>query len=88
MASHLNQHKQKRLDLCLTGTNGASELLTFNSFTVDKFVSLFANYFALFSSVTPPLIFTSAEEGGYVFGSVCLSVCLFVCLSVGLLANL
>ena len=37
-------------------------------------------------------IFTSAEEGGYVFGSVCLSVflsvCLFVCLSVGLLANL
>ena len=31
---------------------------------------------------------TSAEEGGYVFGSVCLSVCLFVCLSVGLLANL
>jgi len=42
------------------------------------------------------LIVTSAEEGGYVFGSVCLSVCLFicvsvclfVCLSVGLLANL
>jgi len=33
-------------------------------------------------------IVTSAEEGGYVFGSVCLSVCLFVCLSVGLLANL
>jgi len=33
-------------------------------------------------------IFTSAEEGGYVFGSVCLSVCLFVCLSIGLLANL
>jgi len=31
---------------------------------------------------------TSAKEGGYVFGSVCLSVCLFVCLSVGLLANL
>ena len=31
---------------------------------------------------------TSAQEGGYVFGSVCLSVCLFVCLSVGLLANL
>ena len=31
---------------------------------------------------------TSAEEGGYVFGAVCLSVCLFVCLSVGLLANL
>jgi len=31
---------------------------------------------------------TSAEEGGYVFGSVCLSVCLFVCLSVVLLANL
>jgi len=29
-------------------------------------------------------VFTSAEEGGYVFGSVCLSVCL----SVGLLANL
>jgi len=25
---------------------------------------------------------TSAEEGGYVFGLVCLSVCLFVCLSV------
>jgi len=25
-------------------------------------------------------IITSAEEGGYVFGSVCLSVCLFVCL--------
>ena len=25
---------------------------------------------------------TSAEEGGYVFGAVCLSVCLFVCLSV------
>ena len=34
------------------------------------------------------LVITSAEEGGYVFGSVCLSVCLFVCLSVGLLANL
>jgi len=34
------------------------------------------------------VIITSAEEGGYVFGSVCLSVCLFVCLSVGLLANL
>ena len=37
-------------------------------------------------------IVTSAKEGGYVFGavclSVCLSVCLFVCLSVGLLANL
>jgi len=33
-------------------------------------------------------IVTSAEEGGYVFGSVFLSVCLFVCLSVGLLANL
>jgi len=33
-------------------------------------------------------VVTSAEEGGYVFGSVCLSVCLFVCLSVGLLANL
>ena len=36
--------------------------------------------------------FTSAEEGGYVFSSVCFSVCLsgglFVCLSVGLLANL
>jgi len=31
---------------------------------------------------------TSAEEGGYVFGSVCLSVCLFVYLSIGLLANL
>ena len=30
------------------------------------------------------LFITSAEEGGYVFGSVCLSVCL----SVGLLANL
>jgi len=27
-------------------------------------------------------IITSVEEGGYVFGSVCLSVCLFVCLSV------
>jgi len=27
-------------------------------------------------------IFTFAEEGGYVFGAVCLSVCLFVCLSV------
>jgi len=24
----------------------------------------------------PKLIFTSAEEGGYVFSSVCLSVCL------------
>jgi len=34
------------------------------------------------------LIFTSAEEGGYVFSSVCLSICLFVCLSVRLLANL
>jgi len=34
------------------------------------------------------LLVTSAEEGGYVFGAVCLSVCLFVCLSVGLLANL
>ena len=34
------------------------------------------------------IIITSAEERGYVFGSVCLSVCLFVCLSVGLLANL
>ena len=33
-------------------------------------------------------VFTSAKEGGYVFGAVCLSVCLFVCLSVGLLANL
>ena len=33
-------------------------------------------------------VITSAEEGGYVFGAVCLSVCLFVCLSVGLLANL
>jgi len=33
-------------------------------------------------------IITSAEEGGYVFSSVCLSVCLFVCLSVRLLANL
>jgi len=33
-------------------------------------------------------LITSAEEGGYVFSSVCLSVCLFVCLSVGLLANL
>jgi len=33
-------------------------------------------------------LITSAEEGGYVFGSDCLSVCLFVCLSVGLLANL
>jgi len=31
---------------------------------------------------------TSAEEGSYVFGAVCLSVCLFACLSVGLLANL
>jgi len=30
------------------------------------------------------IIITSAEEGGYVFGAVCLSVCL----SVGLLANL
>ena len=28
------------------------------------------------------LVITSAEEGGYVFGAVCLSVCLFVCLSV------
>ena len=27
-------------------------------------------------------LITSAEEGGYVFGAVCLSVCLFVCLSV------
>ena len=35
-----------------------------------------------------PRLITSAEEGGYVFGAVCLSVCLFVCLSVGLLANL
>ena len=42
------------------------------------------------------LFFTSTEEGGYVFSSVCLYVCLsvclfvcpFVCLSVGLLANL
>ena len=34
------------------------------------------------------LVITFAEEGGYVFSSVCLSVCLFVCLSVGLLANL
>jgi len=39
----------------------------------------------------PPVVVafvTSAEEGGYVFGAICLSVCLFVCLSVGLLANL
>ena len=28
------------------------------------------------------LLITSAEEGGYVFGSVCLFVCLSVCLSV------
>ena len=28
------------------------------------------------------MIITSAEEGGYVFGLVCLSVCMFVCLSV------
>ena len=34
------------------------------------------------------MVITSAEEGGYVFGAVCLSVCLFVCLSVGLLGNL
>ena len=27
-------------------------------------------------------LITSAEEGGYVFSSVCLSACLFVCLSV------
>jgi len=27
-------------------------------------------------------VITSAEKGGYVFGSVCLSVCLFVCLFV------
>jgi len=33
-------------------------------------------------------VITSAEEGGYVFSSVCMSVCLFVCLSVELLANL
>ena len=32
----------------------------------------------------PVFFITSAEEGGYVFSSVCLSVCL----SVGLLANL
>ena len=31
-----------------------------------------------------PIIFTSAEEGGYAFGAVCLSVCL----SVGFLGNL
>jgi len=43
----------------------------------------------LLPSVVPGInIFTSAEEGGYVFGLVCLSLCLFVCLSVGLLANL
>ena len=29
-----------------------------------------------------PTFITSAEEGGYVFSSVCLSVCLFVSLSV------
>ena len=34
------------------------------------------------------LFVTSAEKGGYVFGSVCLSVCLFVWMSIGLLANL
>jgi len=34
------------------------------------------------------MFITSAEEGGYVFSSVCLFVCLSVCLSVGLLANL
>jgi len=38
---------------------------------------------ALQSTVFQAII-TSAEEGGYVFSSVCLSVCL----SVGLLANL
>jgi len=35
--------------------------------------------------VTAVMIFTSAEEGGYVLVR---SVCLSVCLSVGLLANL
>jgi len=36
------------------------------------------------SNIVGLLVITSAEEGGYVFGSVCLSVfCLFsVCLSV------
>ena len=33
-------------------------------------------------------IITSAEERGYVFGSVCLSVCLFFCLSVCLSVRL
>jgi len=33
--------------------------------------------------VTVFLFITSAKEGGYVFGSVCLSVCLFVFDAVG-----
>ena len=34
------------------------------------------------ATTTLNLLITSTEEGGYVFGSVCLSVCMFVCLSV------
>jgi len=66
---------------------------------VFKSLSLCAKVNTLFSPSGMPspagcvfclceFLITSAEEGGYVFGSVCLSVCLFVCLSVGLLANL
>jgi len=43
----------------------------------------FAILFRLYKHVGTHII-TSAEEGGYVFGAVCLSVCL----SVGLLTNL
>ena len=42
---------------------------------------LYLPCFNLFTIIDMRLV-TSAEEGGYVFGSVCLSVCLFVCLSV------
>jgi len=43
-----------------------------------RYTNVCANYIVM------SLFVTSAEEGGYVFGAVCLSVCL----SVGLLANL
>ena len=42
------------------------------------------SYAVTFFRIAFSYLITSAEEGGYVFGSVCLSVCL----SVGLLANL
>jgi len=53
-------------------------------FADDRLVCDCEFYTAIFASFVLKLFVTSAEDGGYVFGAVCLSVCL----SVGLLANL